>query len=417
MQPHICIHSISRRVVFTVLGLAASLACFIFVPVLAQAQTYKVLYNFTGGADGSAATAGLIRDAAGNLYGVTEGGGNLHCVINFTGCGVVFKLSKTGEESVLYTFQGGTDGADPQAGLIRDSQGNLYGTTARGGNPNCVWGPPAGCGTIFKLDPAGKETVLYRFQGGDDGAAPAGTLLLDAAGNLWGTAQFEGFAGAQCFGPGCGTLFKLEPSGKLTSHLFQGAPTDGSWPLAGLIADAKGNLYGTTLFGGAYDSGTVFKVDLAGKITTLHTFDILTGDGANPTGLLLSAGRLYGPTTSGGAFGGGAVYEISSAGESVLCSFTQLNDSATQSPQGVLARDPNGNLYGTTAFSWPGVGYGALYELEPSGNLITLHTFAGFNTDGATPMSGVIRDSAGNLYGTTQGGGTTGAGTIFEVTP
>jgi uncharacterized repeat protein (TIGR03803 family) len=417
LQLYTSICSISRRVALGGLGLVIALVPVALMTRPVEAQTYNVLYNFTGGADGGIATAGLIRDAAGNLYGVTEGGGNLNCVINFTGCGVVFKLSKTGRESVLYTFQGGTDGADPQAGLIRDAQGNLYGTTARGGNPNCAWGPPAGCGTIFKLDPTGKETVLYRFKGGDDGAAPAGTLLLDAVGNLWGTTQFEGFAGSQCFGPGCGTLFRLDPIGKLTSYLFQGAPTDGSWPLAGLTADSKGNLYGTTLFGGAYDSGTVFKVDRSGKIKTLHTFDILTGDGANPTGLLMSAGKLYGPTTAGGAYQGGAVYELNPAGESVLYSFTALNDSSTQDPQGVLALDSTGNLYGTTAFSWPNQGYGTVYERQTSGNLITLHTFNGFNTDGANPMSGVIRDSAGNLYGTTQTGGTTGAGTIFRITP
>src|SRR6202451_4025773 len=152
MQTHICIHSISPRGVFTVLGLVATLGCLILAPDSVQAQTYSVLYNFTRGSAGGFATAGLIRDAAGNLYGVTEGGGNLNCVINYTGCGVVFKLSRTGHESALYTFQGGTDGADPQAGLIRDAQGNLYGTTARGGNPNCAWGAPAGCGTIFKVD-------------------------------------------------------------------------------------------------------------------------------------------------------------------------------------------------------------------------------------------------------------------------
>jgi uncharacterized repeat protein (TIGR03803 family) len=416
MQTHFCIRGISGRGVFTLLGLVAALGCCIFMPDPMQAQAYKVLYNFTGEADGGFPTAGLIRDAAGNLYGVTEGGGNLSCVINFTGCGVVFKLSGS-KETVLYTFQGGTDGADPQAGLIRDSQGNLYGTTARGGDPNCVWGQPYGCGTIFKLDPTGKETVLYRFKGGDDGAAPAATLLMDEAGNLWGTTQYEGYAGSQCFGPGCGTVFKLDPSGKLTSHLFRGSPTDGSWPLAGLVAGPAGDLYGTTLFGGPNDSGTIFKVDPTGKVKGLHNFDILTGDGANPTGLLLSAGKLYGPTTSGGAFGGGSVYEISPAGESVLYSFAQLNDSATPSPQGVLARDTGGNLYGTTAFSFPTIGYGTVYELQPSGNLITLHIFLGPNGDGSTPMSGVIRDSAGKLYGTTQQGGTIGGGTIFEITP
>jgi len=264
------IHSFSCAVI-VIVGLAAMIAG---TTAPARAQTYSVLYNFTYGADGGPSHCCLDPDNAGNFYGTTEAGGNLNCTIVDPGCGVVFKLSPTGQETVLYTFNGGTDGADPVGGLVLDIEGNLYGTTARGGEPNCAWGNGLGCGTIFKLDASGKETILYRFKGTTDGAAPAASLYRDAAGNLWGSAQFEGTNNSQCVPSGCGTLFKLDPSGKLTVHIWQGAPNDGAWPMAALIADSSGNLYGTTYFGGPYNSGIVFKIASTGKITTLHNFDI-----------------------------------------------------------------------------------------------------------------------------------------------
>lgn len=404
--------SFGPRAIRTALAFVAALASCALLSTAMQAQTYTVLYSFTGGADGGEVIGGLIQDSSGNLYGTTSAGGNSSCSVINPGCGVVFKLSPTGQETVLYTFNGGTDGAMPQAGVIRDAHGNLYGTTARGGNPSCPWGNGTGCGTIFKIDPTGKETVLYRFTGGQDGAVPAAPLYRDRSGNLWGTTQFEGFAGSQCFGPGCGTLFRLDPKGRLASYLFKGAPTDGSWPLAGVIADSAGNLYGTTQFGGANNSGIIFKVSTSGRISTLYTFDVNTGDGAGPTGLLLSGGQLYGPTTAGGTQQTGAVFQLGAGGEKVLYSFG-ITNGFSYTPQGVMVRDASGNLYGTASISGD---FGFLYKLDSNGNFTDLHDFFG-PPDGEMPMAGVIMDSAGNLYGTTQSGGNPGPGTIFKYTP
>jgi len=401
-----------QRTLRIVLGLVAILASSTLMLNSLQAQTYTVLYNFTGGADGGYVMSGLIQDSSGNLYGTASAGGNLTCSVINPGCGVVFMVNSAGQETVLYTFNGGTDGAMPQAGVIRDSHGNLYGTTARGGNPSCAWGNGTGCGTIFKIDPTGKETVLYRFTGGHDGAAPAAPLYRDPAGNLWGTTQFEGFAGTQCFGPGCGTLFRLDPKGKLSTYMFKGAPTDGSWPQAGVIADSVGNLYGTTLFGGFNNGGTIFKISTSGKISTVYAFNPSTGDATGPTGLLLSGGQLYGPGTAGGVNGTGAVFELGGAGEKVLYSFG-ITNGFNYAPLGPLVRDPSGNLYGIASLSGD---FGFLYKLDSQGNFTDLHDFFG-PPDGEMPMAGLIRDSAGNLYGTTETGGNPGPGTIFKYTP
>jgi uncharacterized repeat protein (TIGR03803 family) len=315
------------------------------------AGTETVLYTFTGGTDGAIPFAGLIRDAKGNLYGTTSSGGSgilpagtvfkldntgqltvLHsfcsaanCAdgntpyagvirhagnlygttlgggefcMEYGGCGVVFRVDRTGNETVLYNFCPNgwgkcTDGAFPQAGLIRDAAGNLYGTTSGGG--------AHGVGTVFKLCPTGAETVLYSFAGGADGANPFAGLIRDEAGNLYGTTTGGGPSGQ-------GTVFKVDPAGSETVlYSFTGG-TDGGYPEAGLIRDEKGNLYGTTFFGGldspfcSYFCGVVFKVDTTGLETVLYSF---TGgaDGLNPgAGLMLGkGGELYGTTAYGGA--------------------------------------------------------------------------------------------------------------------
>jgi uncharacterized repeat protein (TIGR03803 family) len=221
-----------------------------------QGQNYKILHRFAGGTDGSW-PFGVILDATGNLYGTTGSGSDPSCDL---GCGVVFKLDPAGAETVLHTF-GGADGFQPLAGLIRDTAGNLYGTTGGGG--------AYGWGTVFKLDPAGALTVLYSFTGGADGSKPEAGVIRDAAGNLYGTTQ--GFAS------GWGTIFRVDPVGKeSTLYNFTGG-ADGSNPEAGLIY-AAGNLYGTTYQGGdlygcfQYGCGVVFKMDANGTYTVLHTF-------------------------------------------------------------------------------------------------------------------------------------------------
>ena len=210
--------------------------------------TETILHAFTGGTDGGNPQAGVIRDAAGNLYGTTYAGGTQGCSQS-AGCGVVFKIDPTGTESVLYTFTGGADGEYPNGGLIRDSAGNLYGTTSFGGT---------GFGTVFKLDPAGVETVLYNFTGGLDGTLPQGNLVRDSNGNFFGITNSGGIHGY-------GTIYKLDKNGKHTVlYRFKGRLTDGNNPIVGLVRDAAGNLYGTTLYGGDCSQttgcGTVFKI-------------------------------------------------------------------------------------------------------------------------------------------------------------
>jgi uncharacterized repeat protein (TIGR03803 family) len=252
---------------------------------LDTAGNLTVLYNFAN----AHALAGLVEDAQGNLYGTTYDGGN--------GSGMVYEVDNTGKETQLYAFTGGADGSTPYGGVVLDAQGNLYGTTASGG--------AYGSGTVFKLDTAGNETVLYSFTGQADGGGPEAGLVLDAQGNLYGTASGGGINNCNY---GCGTVFKVDPAGNETVlYSFAGAP-DGATPLASLVRDAEGNLYGTTFDGGNsgcgdwQQCGTVFELDSAGGETVLHRFTGLGGDGGNPwAGLALDAkGNLYGTTFDGG---------------------------------------------------------------------------------------------------------------------
>jgi uncharacterized repeat protein (TIGR03803 family) len=213
-----------------------------------------ILYSFAGGAaDGANPYSGLVLDPEGNLYGTTShGGSGTGCS---GGCGVVYKFAPDGTETVLYNFTGGADGADPQASLVLDGAGNLYGTTYQGGGAGCSG---VGCGTVFKVTPGGTETVLYSFAGGLDGAQPFPGVILDAAGNLYGTTYDGG--GSGCGGDGCGTVFKVTPSGSETIlYSFTGG-ADGGLPMAGLVMDGQGNLFGTASTGGFDGFGVVFEV-------------------------------------------------------------------------------------------------------------------------------------------------------------
>jgi len=213
--------------------------------------TESVLYSFTGGADGASPYAALLQDSAGNLYGTATGGGIGGCIPN--GCGVVFKLDTTGTETVLYSFTGGTDGGYPGAGLIQDAAGNLYSTTFDGG--------ASGAGVVFKLDTTGTETVLYSFTRGADGGGPKAGLIRDSAGNLYGTTA-SGGASSGC-GGGCGVVFKLDTTGTETVlHSFTGG-AGGAGPSGGLSQDSTGNLYGTAEYDGVF-SGDDCKVSFLG---------------------------------------------------------------------------------------------------------------------------------------------------------
>ena len=287
---------------------------------LSPTGTETVLYSFSGGADGGQPVAGLVRDAAGSLYGTTRGGGSSACSLGAGNCGVVFKVSPTRTETVLHSFTGGADGAFPQAGLIQDLGGNLYGTTALGGATSTC-NPSFGCGVVFKLTLTGTETVLHSFTGADGGPYALG-LIQDAAGNLYGTTN-EGGSSA-CEG-GCGAVFKLSPIGIGTVlHRFTGG-ADGFWPFAGLIQDTAGNLYGTTLAGGAESQrcvqptcGVVFRLSPTGTETVLHTFTGSADGGSPQAGLIQdAAGNLYGTAAIGGAtntcnppYGCGVVFRL-----------------------------------------------------------------------------------------------------------
>jgi uncharacterized repeat protein (TIGR03803 family) len=398
-------------------------------PATSVAWPEKVLFSFNG-TDGSGPTADLIFDAAGNLYG-TAGGGEY-------GAGTVFELTPTAgggwTETVLHNFGNGTDGAYPSGGLVFDAAGNLYGTTPDGGTYSCFGG--GGCGTVFELTPTAgggwAEQVLYSFGSGTDGTAPYGALVFDAAGDLYGTTSEGGTY--SCFGGGgCGTVFELTPAagGSWTEqvlHNFNGV-TDGYQPVAGLIFDAAGNLYGTTAGGGP--GGTVFELTPTGDGNwteeVLHTFGIGT-DGAVPTAALVfdAAGNLYGTTYHGGTnnscvyTGCGTVFELTYSGGTwwyqVLHNFGSGSDGYW--PQANLIVDAAGNLYSTT-FQGGTHGEGTVFEVTPgSGGRWTeqvLHSFNG--ADGYWPWAGLIFDAAGNLYGTTNRGGAYEAGTIFELMP
>jgi len=254
----------------------------------------KVLYSFKGyPADGAFPYAGVVQDSAGNLYGVTSAGGRYDS-------GAVFKIASSGTETLLYSFTGLADGAFPYGGLYLSSTGDLYGTTSAGGitSGNCY---PAGCGVLFRVDPAGVETVLHSFTGTPDGASPYGGLIADSAGNLYGT-TFNGGSGA-C-GNGCGAVFQLSAGGATVLYSFHGSPADGAFPLAGLVRDSAGNLYGTTAYGGAAESGTVFELEASGPEKVLYSF-MGTTDGAVPRAPLTldSHGNLYGTTYYGGVTG------------------------------------------------------------------------------------------------------------------
>jgi uncharacterized repeat protein (TIGR03803 family) len=394
---------------FVVSLVLAILSALTLLSPSAQAQTLTVLYSFAGGTDGYLPASPLIRDSAGNLYGVTFRGGDSNCDRGLS-CGVLFKIAANGKETVLHTFTGKADGAYPIGPLTMDSAGNHYGTTDRGGNLDCDKG--YGCGTVYKLDAAGKLTVLHIFTG-TDGADPNGGLTQDAAGNLYGTTYAGGSASNG------GIVFKLDAAGNETVLYRFTGKADGKKPLAGVVRDATGNLFGTTTDGGTlyFPGGTIFKLDPTGKQTVLHTFLYDgTGDGLYPYAGLIPVGEdLYGTTSSGGTSEYGTVFKLDKAGnETVLYSFAGGTDGRYPQNSGVI-QDSSGNLYGTTENGGDSNDDGTVFMLDTTGKETLLHIFNG--TDGSRPMAGVIRDAAGNLYGTTYQGGAFGYGTVFKNTP
>jgi uncharacterized repeat protein (TIGR03803 family) len=422
----------------------------------ASAQNFNVIHNFTGGNDGSVPMAGLSMDHGGNLYGTASSGG--------VGFGTVFRLSNRGGSwflTPLYSFAGGMDGGKPLARVTIGADGTLYGTTYQGRATVCTRN--AGCGTVFNLKPTGIsvfapwiETVLYRFQGIPDGANPSGDVIFDQAGNLYGTTQLGGNRSDVCaFGGGCGTVYELSPSnGGWTENVLYRFDASGYQPKGGVVFDAAGNLYGTTFYCLPDCVGTVFELTPTGSgwmQTILYTFiapidwyrglptagsifrtssdfqPATTHNGVGGTedpgwypaaGLVLdTSDNLYGATTGGGGYGGGAVFELMFTGSSwslnVLGSFR-----GDTGPYASLLRDAAGNLYGTTV-NEGSHDKGTVFELTPfsGGYFYTLlHEFTG-GSDGGLPYGSLVMDADGNLYGTASLGGSHGAGVVFQVSP
>jgi uncharacterized repeat protein (TIGR03803 family) len=243
----------------------------------------------------------LTIDSAGNLYGITFFGGSQTCVFGSLGCGVVYKVDASGNETVLYSFQNGTDGGEPDGFLTMDSAGNFYGATISGGNVSAC-SPFGGCGVIFKLDKSGKETVLYTFQGGADGAIPNASFLMDDKGNLYSTTNFGGDLSCNNnqFYTGCGVVFEVTTAGReKVLHTFRGK--DGANPTLGLVQDAKGNFYSPTEYGGVFNLGTVFELTAKGTESVLHSFSGLADGKLPDSGLVMDAkGNLFSNTLEGG---------------------------------------------------------------------------------------------------------------------
>jgi uncharacterized repeat protein (TIGR03803 family) len=457
--------------------------------------TLTTLYRFTGESDGANPNPNLVFDSAGNLYGSTRFGGDVN---ESLGYGVVFELSPTAgawTETVLHTFTDGADGGYP-GGMISDNAGNFYGETSDGGTGTGCSGFP--CGTVFELSLTNgqwTENVLHNFHG-SDGDAPEGVLALGAGGTLYGATRYGGTAGdgtvfeltpgangqwteavlwnfvggndgsqptfgvnlgsgGQVYGTaiygggttGNGTVIELTSSGNgkwSEATLTNFADGSGYAPQANLVGDAAGNLYGTSSYGGEYGFGSVFKLvpEANGAWTESVIYNFPTGlisqgrgFGSGPSNLIIDdAGNLYGETEYGGTAGYGTVFELSPAGagwsEKDLYAFAGGTDGVD--PKGGLVRDAAGNLYGTTQTGGDGTGChraacGTVFELSASGggwSKTILYNFAGGTADGENPAGGLVFDGAGNLYGTTVGGGIVGGnncgigcGTVYELSP
>ena len=380
------------------------------------ASTTKLIYSFAGGADGEYTDTELVRDSAGNLYGSSVQGG-------LNGGGTVFQVNPAGVHTVLYNFTGGADGGEPYKGVTLDALGNLYGTAVTGGGGSCE----GGCGVVFQLtNSAGvwTQTVIHTFTG-SDGSGPGSPVAIDRHGNVYGTTPTGGSFGM-------GVLYRISPNGTggwnyHVIHTFTGGADGGGGSASRLLLDNIGNIYGVCTVGGANGFGNVYEVSLIqGKwqFKVLYAFKDQP-DGALPYGGLVfdKAGNLYGTTYYAGANDLGTVYRLTHVNgtwaESVLYSFKGGTDG--DSPISSLVADASGNFYGTTSDGGAAsCGCGVIFKMTHSSTgkwtESVVYRFPG--TPGAGfAYNGMISDFSGNFYGTTVHGGTTNDGAVYEFTP
>ncbi len=375
----------------------------------------KLIYSFSGNADGEYTDTELVADSAGNLYGTSVQGG-------IFGGGTVFQVTPAGIHTVLYNFTGGADGGEPYKGVTLDAHGNLYGTAVTGGSGSCE----GGCGVVFKLTNSGgawTQDVIHTFQG-SDGSGPGSPVAIDKFGNLYGTTPTGG-------ADGIGVVYELKPNGSGWNfgvvHTFTGGNDGGGGSASRFLIDAAGNLYNVCTVGGANGFGTVYEMSLQqGKwrLTTLYAFKDQP-DGALPYGGVISdaAGNLYGTTYYAGVHDLGTVYKLTRGSgtwvETVLYSFKGGRDGA--SPIGSLVADTAGNLYGTTSDGGAAIcSCGVIYKMTPgaTGKWMesVAYRFPG-TPDPGFAYNGMVLTSDGNFYGATVHGGGSNNGAIYEFTP
>ena len=397
----------------------------IFLAGNCWASTEHVVHSFTGGADGGGPASPFVFDSAGNAYGTTVTGG-------VDACGTVYKLTPSGggqyTQSVIFSFDCFGTGKNPYGGVIMDGQGNLYSTTVAGGFGGVCAGD--GCGVVYELTQSGgswSETLLYSFGDSPDAAGPGGGVVFDAQGNLYGTAADGGQFGS-------GAVYELSHSGggwsEIVIHDFTGGDDGALGSLGTLLRDASGNFYGVTEIGGQQGAGTVYRLSpISGGGWNFKTLYAFQGqpDAAFPYGGLIADanGNMYGTTYFGGTSGSGTVFKVGPAAnalggwrDAVLYSFQGGADGG--SPTSTLVFDAAHNLYGTTSAGGdPGCDCGVAFQLSPGGggwSQRVLHTF-GTPPDGASPTYGLTSDGAGNYLGVTPVGGQDSQGAVYQLTP
>ena len=388
--------------------------------IASSAQTFTTLSSFNG-TDGGFASAPLIQGVDGNLYGTTASGGNTSTSCG--GCGTVFKVTPSGKITTLYSFCSQTncaDGSFPTAGLVLSSNGNFYGTTSEGGANN-------NHGTVFEITPQGKLTTIHSFcsqTGCPDGSLPSSGLTSGTDGNFYGTT----YDGGPTYG---GTAYKISPTGEFTvlyGFCSREGCKDGLAPFGPLILATDGRLYGTTPLGGVTDGGTIFQLTLAGIDTTVHSFSPPNADlHGQANGVMQAAdGNLYGTTYEGGSNGAGSAFELTPTGQFTtlynFCSEASCSDGVN--PQSQLVQGTDGNFYGTTSGASQGFNLGTIFRITPAGDLTTLYSFCPANincADGGAPQAGLLQATNGVFYGVTSVGGSTtncagnGCGTVFRI--